>query len=67
MIGKSLGHRSESATRVYARLATDPVRESVEKATMAMITGPAAQRLSMAEGLVTRELDRVGCSHYLWH
>ena len=33
---KSLGHRSESATRIYARLATDPVRESVEKATVAM-------------------------------
>ena len=38
IIGKSLGHRSESATRVYARLAADPVRESVEKATVAMIT-----------------------------
>ena len=38
IIGKSLGHRSESATRVYARLATDPVRQSVEKATVAMIT-----------------------------
>jgi integrase len=38
IIGKSLGHRSESATRIYARLATDPVRESVEKATVAMIT-----------------------------
>ena len=37
IIGKSLGHRSESATRIYARLATDPVRESVEKATVAMI------------------------------
>ncbi len=37
IIGKSLGHRSESATRIYARLATDPVRESVEKATLAMI------------------------------
>jgi len=37
IIGKSLGHRSENATRIYARLATDPVRESVEKATKAMI------------------------------
>jgi len=37
IIGKSLGHRSETATRIYARLATDPVRESVEKATAAMI------------------------------
>ena len=38
IIGKSLGHRSESATRIYARLATGPVPESVEKATVAMIT-----------------------------
>jgi len=37
IIGKSLGHRSESATRIYARVATDVVRESVEKATVAMI------------------------------
>ncbi len=37
IIGKSLGHRSESATRIYARLATDSVRNSVEKATVAMI------------------------------
>ena len=37
IIGKSLGHRSERATRIYARLANDPVRESVEKATVAMI------------------------------
>ncbi len=37
IIGKSLGHKSESATRIYARLAVDPVRESVEKATTAMI------------------------------
>ena len=32
IIGKSLGHKSMKATEVYARLTTDPVRESVEKA-----------------------------------
>jgi integrase len=31
IIGKSLGHKSMKATEVYARLTTDPVRESVEK------------------------------------
>ena len=37
IIGKTLGHAAGStATRVYARLQTDPVRESVEKATLAM-------------------------------
>ena len=37
IIGKSLGHKSLRSTEVYARLTTDPVRESVEKATQAMI------------------------------
>ena len=48
IIGKSLGHRSESATRIYARLATDPVRESVEKATAAMID--AAESTTIISG-----------------
>jgi integrase len=33
VIGKSLGHKSSSATEIYARLSMDPVRESVEKIT----------------------------------
>ena len=36
IIGKSLGHKSMKATEIYARLTTDPVRESVEKATQEM-------------------------------
>jgi integrase len=36
IIGKSLGHRSQQSTAVYARLNLDPVRESVNKATDAM-------------------------------
>ncbi len=36
IIGKSLGHRSPSATMIYARLNTDPVREAITKATQAM-------------------------------
>ena len=36
IIGKSLGHKSMQSTEIYARLTTDPVRESVEKATQAM-------------------------------
>jgi integrase len=36
IIGKSLGHKSMRSTEVYARLSTDPVRESVEKATQEM-------------------------------
>ena len=37
MIGRSLGHKSPQATAIYARLNLDPVRESVEKATGAML------------------------------
>lgn len=33
IIGKSLGHKSTSATNVYARLSNDPVRESMQRAT----------------------------------
>lgn len=37
MIGRSLGHKSIQSTAVYARLNLDPVRDSVEKATQAML------------------------------
>ena len=37
VIGKSLGHKSQQATAIYARLDTDPVREAVERATAAML------------------------------
>jgi integrase len=36
IIGKSLGHKTQQATAIYARLNIDPVRESVSKAADAM-------------------------------
>lgn len=36
IIGKSLGHKTQQATAIYARLNLDPVRRSVNKATSAM-------------------------------
>jgi integrase len=36
VIGKSLGHRTSSATQIYARLDIDPVRAAVNKATAAI-------------------------------
>ena len=36
VIGKSLGHKSQQATQIYARLHNDPVRESMEKANKVM-------------------------------
>jgi integrase len=43
VIGKSLGHKSSSATEIYARLALDPVRASVEAATTAMLAAAKTQ------------------------
>lgn len=37
IIGKSLGHKTQQATAIYARLNIDPVRASVERATSAMM------------------------------
>lgn len=42
IIGKSLGHKSQQSTAIYARLNLDPVRESVNKATDAMFKYGAA-------------------------
>lgn len=36
IIGKSLNHKSQQATAIYARLDLDPVRASIEKATSAI-------------------------------
>jgi len=37
IIGKSLNHKSVQTTAIYSRLDTDPVRESVQRATSAML------------------------------
>jgi integrase len=37
VIGKSLGHRSTASTLVYSRLTVEPVRESIDRATAAMV------------------------------
>ncbi len=37
IIGKSLGHKSPDSTMIYARLSLDPVRQSVNTATAAMM------------------------------
>ena len=37
MNGRSLGHKTTQSTAVYARLNLDPVRDSVEQATQAML------------------------------
>ena len=47
VIGKSLGHRNQSTTAIYSRLTLGPVRESVGKATTAMM---AAAKPKKAKG-----------------
>ena len=37
VIGKSLGHKNQATTAIYARLTMDPVRDSVGKATAMML------------------------------
>jgi len=37
IVGKALGHKTTAATQVYARLSTEPVRESMHRATNAML------------------------------
>lgn len=38
IIGKSLGHKTQQATAIYARLNLDPVRDSMEKAAEGMLS-----------------------------
>ena len=37
IIGKSLGHKTTDATLIYARLAVDPIRDAMNRATTALL------------------------------
>jgi integrase len=43
IIGKTLGHRNQATTAIYARLDLNPVRKSLEIATRAMLTAAGEQ------------------------
>ena len=49
MIGKVLGHRSPTATQVYARLALAPVKQAMETALDQMLSGPNSVPAAQAE------------------
>jgi len=44
IIGKSLNHKNQNTTAIYARLDLDPVRDSVNKATSAMLQAAGINR-----------------------
>ena len=46
IIGKSLGHKTQQATAIYARLNMDPVRESVNRATDAMFAASDKEKIT---------------------
>jgi integrase len=58
IIGKSLGHTQPSTTAIYARLQMDPVRQSVETATTAMLATDRTQSGEAANGICAATGDR---------
>lgn len=52
IIGRTLGHRSIQATQVYARLDIEPVRESVETATAAIMQATRIKQLPLKKKLI---------------
>ncbi|MBC7857107.1 MAG: tyrosine-type recombinase/integrase, partial [Pirellulaceae bacterium] len=41
IIGKSLGHKNQATTAIYARLDLDPIRASVDTAALAILAAAA--------------------------
>lgn len=54
IIGKSLNHRSVQTTAIYARLDMDPVRQSVEKATSALLIAGGVKQAATVEAIEPR-------------
>jgi hypothetical protein len=50
VIGKSLGHKSQATTAIYARLNLDPVKASVASATAAMVAAVAPVETEAKQG-----------------
>lgn len=57
VIGKSLNHKSQQATAIYARLDLDPVRESVNTATKAMLEAAGLTDLDPIGSLIERSTN----------
>lgn len=57
IIGKSLNHKSQQATAIYARLDLDPVRESVQKGTNSILAAAGLGQASKARKNLAEESD----------
>lgn len=55
VIGKSLNHKSQSTTAIYARLDLDPVRDSINRATASML---AAGGIKQSAEIIMHERKR---------
>ena len=55
IIGKTLGHKNVSTTAIYARLNLDPVRQSVNAATKAMLAAGGVERQGSEDDERTRD------------
>lgn len=58
IIGKSLGHKNAASTHVYARLDVDPVRESMAKATTAMLAAGGVGKSADVKEMGRRQRKR---------
>lgn len=51
IIGKSLNHKNQNTTAIYARLDLDPVRESVDRATSAMLVAGGLKKKAQVSAI----------------
>lgn len=58
IIGKSLNHKTHQATAIYARLDLDPVRQSVETATQAMLEAAGVKQPADVVKLPTKRSSK---------
>lgn len=63
IIGKSLGHLDQEATKIYAQLDIEPVRDSVERATSAILDAaegrPSAVVVPIKKARATQAIQKV--------
>ena len=55
IIGKSLNHKNQQTTAIYARLDLDPVRASVNSATAAMMEAAGVKKSAEVKSIKTRQ------------